>query len=517
VSDGDLMEGVAAESASLAGHLGLGNLIYLYDDNKITIDGSTELSFTENVGQRFEAYGWQVLTADGEDVASVRSALEAGRAETGRPTLVVMRTTIGLGSPNRAGTSKAHGSPLGADEVKLTKETAGWPLEPTYRVPDEVKAYMADRIAAKKAERTAADDACSAWRSGHAARAAAWDQARDRKMPGDLAEQLTAGLADAADATRNHSGEVLQRLSSLVPYMVGGSADLAGSAAPSLMKMVGSVGPGAGEGADPFAGRNIFFGIREHGMAAITNGINLDGTFIGYSGTFLIFSDYMRPAIRLAALMKTPSIFVFTHDSIFLGEDGPTHQPIEQLDSLRAIPSLHVFRPADGVETALSYAWILGKANGPSLLSLSRQKLPPSPYSSALTADEFAKGAFAVKSCDGAPDVVLMASGSEVALCCETASALEADGVAVRVVSAPCLELFASQPDDYREVLLPSGTPVVAVEAGVGESYRRFVGDRGIVYGIDRFGASAPLGDLADFFGFTTEKLKARVMGLLKG
>ncbi len=372
MGDGDMMEGISSEAASFAGHLGLGNLVFIYDDNSITIDGGTEISFSEDIRARFESHGWHVQgRIDGQDTAGLDAALEAARAETERPSLIILQTVIGRGSPNVAGKSKAHGAALGADEVALTKEAMGWPAEPTFLVPDAVRSYFDARCEEKKAERRALDALHQAWREAQPDRAAAWDAARNRKLPGNLAEILAAGRADVVDATRKHSAVALQTLADCVPFMVGGSADLAGSAAPPILKGTGAVGdPGA---ADRFAGRNIHFGVREHAMAAITNGIALDGTFIAYSGTFLIFSDYMRPAIRLAALMKIRSFFVFTHDSFFVGEDGPTHQPVEQLDSLRAIPGLTVLRPADGIETALAYAWILEKAEGPALLSLTRQ------------------------------------------------------------------------------------------------------------------------------------------------
>jgi len=356
VGDGDLMEGVSSEAASFAGHLGLGNLIYLYDDNEITIDGPTSISFSEDVAKRFEAQRWHVQSADGDDPEAIDRALTAAREEVDRPSIIITRTTIGHGSPNRAGKSKAHGEKLGADEARITKEALGWPVDSEFLVPDDVRAYFAERIAAARASRSEADADLAGWQQAHPKRTAAWEAARARRLPENLGAILVEGLAEVDNPTRKHGAVVLERLVEAAPYIVGGSADLAGSAAPPIIKGRGSVGPGAGEGEDPFAGNNIHFGVREHAMAAIANGIALDGTLRPYCGTFLVFSDYMRPAIRLAALMGVPTLFVFTHDSIFLGEDGPTHQPIEHLDSLRAIPGLTVWRPADGIETAMAWA-----------------------------------------------------------------------------------------------------------------------------------------------------------------
>lgn len=517
MGDGDMMEGVAGEAASLAGHLGLGNLIFVYDSNGITIDGSTELSFTENTADLFRARGWHVVEGiDGQDVGGLRGALEASRAETGRPSLIVLETVIGRGSPNVSGKNKAHGARLGAEEVALTKQALGWPEEPTFLVPDEVRAYCEARAGEKIAARREVDARLEAWRDAHPERAAAWDAARDRKLPADLGALLAGDRSGVTDATRNHSKAILAKLAELVPHLVGGSADLAGSAAPPILNDHGVVGPGASEGADPFAGRNIHFGVREHAMAAVTNGLALDGTFVPYCGTFLIFSDYMRPSLRLAALMKLRTFFVFTHDSFFVGEDGPTHQPVEQLDSLDALPGMTLFRPADGIETAMAYAWTLSKADGPVALSLSRQGLPALERPGSFELSDVFGGAYAVREPEGAPEVVLLASGSEVALCLDTADRLAEAGVAARVVSAPSLELFGARPEAEQLALVPDdGTPIVAVEAGCGERFRRYVGRRGLIHGLQRFGESAPYKVLADHFGFTPEKLSQRVLAHL--
>jgi transketolase len=512
VSDGDLMEGVSAEASSFAGHLGLGNLIYLYDDNEITIDGPTSVSFSEDVAKRFEASRWHVQSIDGQDWAAIRNALEAARSETDRPSLIITKTTIGYGSPNRSGKSKAHGEKLGAEEVKLTKEALDWPLEPTFLIPQEVRDYLKQRGDAKRAERAAADVEFKQWRTANADLAQAWDAAREHRLPTDLAATLCEGLEGVDNPTRKHGAVALDRLASCAPYFVGGSADLAGSAAPPILKGRGMVGEATTEGGDPFEGGNIHFGVREHAMAAITNGVALDATLRPYCGTFLIFSDYMRPSIRLAALMRLPSIFVFTHDSIFLGEDGPTHQPIEQLDSLRAIPGLRVFRPADGIETAMAWAWIAEHRDGPSLLALSRQTLKALDRPADFEPEQVWRGAYVVEDSKAPADVVLVATGSEVSLAVETAALLRGDGLAVRVVSLPCLELFLEQSADFRRSVIPDdGTPVVAVEAARGESLWRVIGANGLIYGIDRFGASAPFADLARTFGFTADQLAERV------
>ncbi len=376
MGDGCLMEGVTSEAASFAGSHSLGNLIFVYDDNSITIDGETNITFREDVPKRFEAYGWHVIdSVEGQDRAGFAAALLAGREETSQPTLIILKTLIGRGAPNFEGRNKAHGGPLGKAETELAKKGLGWPTKGDLVIPKEVRSYCDGRSATKTAERADIDKHLESWCKANPESAERWDTARNRSMPEDLIEKLLDGL-DGEAATRKHSQAVLERLAELVPYMTGGSADLAGSAAPPIIKSAGIVGPGAGPGIDPFAGRNIHFGVREHAMGAIANGIALDGTFLPYCGTFMIFSDYMRPSIRLAALQQARTLFVFTHDSIFVGEDGPTHQPVEQIDSLRVMPDLTVFRPADGVETAMAYAYYLTQTTGPILLSLTRQGLP---------------------------------------------------------------------------------------------------------------------------------------------
>ena len=513
VGDGCLMEGVASEAASFAGSHGLGNLIFIYDDNSITIDGRTDITFTEDVPKRFEAYGWHVVDSiEGQDRPGFAAALASGRAETDRPTLIVLKTLIGRGAPNFEGRNKAHGGPLGAEETKLAKQGLGWPTEGDLHVPDDVRTYCTERGAVKHAERVASDAKLATWRTANAEVASAWDIARKRVMPADLVERLVDGLDGVKSATRKHSATVLDRLAGLVPYMTGGSADLAGSAAPPIVKAVGIVGPGAGANVDPFAGRNIHFGVREHAMGAIANGIGLDGTFLPYCGTFMIFSDYMRPSIRLAALQKVKTLFVFTHDSIFVGEDGPTHQPVEQIDSLRVMPGITVFRPADGVETAMAYAYHLQKSHGPVLLSLTRQDLPGLERPARFTPEDVWKGAYIVSDPDTKADVVLVATGSEVSLAVEAAEVLVADGIRSRVVSMPSVELFLEQSDADQDAVIPDdGTPIVGIEAGRGETLRRFVGRRGLVIGMETFGASAPYAALAGHFGFNAASVAKRI------
>jgi len=513
--DGDLMEGVCYEAASLAGHLGLANLIVLYDDNRVTIDGPTSIAFSDDVAARFGAQRWHVQSVDGEDVDGLGRALRAARAEAERPSILITRTTIGFGSPNWAGLSKAHGGPFGADEVRATKENLGIPLEPEFLVPPEVSSYLAERSRAKTAERAEADRRLAAWRSAHPQLAERWDATRSQQTPPDLAGRLAEGLEDKPDATRKHSGAVIQRIHELAPFLVGGSADLAGSNN-TLIKASGYVGSATGEGEDPFSGSNIHFGVREHSMAAITNGIALDGTFRPFCATFMVFSDYMRPSLRLAAMMKLPAIFIFTHDSIFVGEDGPTHQPVEQLDALRAIPGLTVFRPADGVETAMAWAWALQRAGGPVALALTRQGVAALKREEPFALEDVWKGAYRIREPEGRVDLVLLASGSEVVLACDAATHLAAEDVSARVVSMPSLELLGEQPESYRRELMPGDIPVVAVEAARGESLRGLVGRRGLIQGIDRFGASAPSKRLAEFFGYTPNRLAERILEWLR-
>ena len=512
-SDGDMMEGISHEAASLAGHLALGRLIAYYDDNRISIEGPTDLAFSEDVGRRFEAYGWHVQRVpDGNDLAALDAATLAAQAEASRPSLIIVRTHIAYGSPNKQDTAEAHGAPLGKDEVALTKRAYGWPERETFLVPDAARS-----VGAACAERGAELE--RAWRG----RFAAYEGAHP-----ELAAELRAALAgelprgwesalpsfsakDGPLATRSASGRVLNALAPVVRTLVGGSADLA----PSNNTLL--------EGGGDFSaaereGRNLHFGVREHGMGGILNGMALHGGVRPYGATFLVFADYMRPSLRLAAMMGLPVVYVFTHDSIGLGEDGPTHQPVEHLAALRAIPNLAVLRPADAQETVEAWRAALLRREGPTALVLTRQKVPALDRAGApAPADGLSRGGYVLAEASGAePAVVLLGSGSEVALCLGARQLLEAEGVPTRVVSMPCPDLFERQPAAYRDSVLPPAVRArVAVEAGRALGWRRWVGEGGDVVGIERFGASAPAERLFAEFGFTAENVAARARALL--
>ncbi len=501
-SDGDLMEGVAAESASIAGHLKLDNLVVIYDDNRITIDGSTDITFTEDVGKRFESYGWFVQRADGHDPESVRAALTDSVAEQGRPSLIILRTHIGIGAPTKQDTPDAHGAPLGEEEIRGAKRAAGWPEDETFRIPSGAHELFS---AHTERERAGYDT----WQKRRAALTgdalAAYQALLERPAPSaeQLLTELLTDLSAAPDATRSIASKVQNTLAVRLPALVGGSADLAGSCKTTL-KGAGDVGPGA------FSGRNLHFGIREHGMGAVMNGLALSG-FIPYGSTFLIFSDYMRPSIRLAALMEQQAVYVFTHDSVLLGEDGPTHQPIEQLWALRLIPNLHVFRPANAAECAAAWAHAAARTHGPTALVLSRQKLPALPEPAGFSPTQILSGAYAVVEAESA-DYCLIASGSEVGVALEAARLLAERGKVARVVSAPCLELFEQQPEAVQQRVL-RGAVRVSLEAGRTPPWRRWVGDTGRTIGLDRFGASAPDKVLAEQLGLTAEHVVRELLG----
>ncbi|GAB7387997.1 transketolase [Bacillaceae bacterium] len=510
--DGDLMEGVSAEAASLAGHLKLGKLIVLYDSNEISLDGETSLAFTEDVGRRFAAYGWQVLRVeDGNDLEAISSAIAEARKELARPTLIEVRTTIGYGSPNKGGTSAAHGAPLGAEEAKLAKEHYGWPYEP-FHVPEEVRAHFA--ALKEKGERAEA-----AWNGKWERYKQAYPELAKElalAMQGRLPEGWESELPRFAEegkkiATRDASGQVLNAIAKKVPFFLGGSADLA-SSNKTLLKNEGNFS------ADDYSGRNIWFGVREHAMGAALNGMLLHGGVRAYGGTFLVFSDYLRPAIRLSALMELPVIYVFTHDSIAVGEDGPTHEPIEHLPSLRALPGLTVLRPADANETAAAYRYAVSQNEGPVAMILSRQGLPVLAGTAERAAEGVARGAYVLADTQGQePQAILLASGSEVSLAMQAQQALAEKGIAVRVVSMPSWELFEKQPPAYKEEVLPSRIKArVAIEMAHPLGWERYVGDGGTVLGIERFGASAPGGKLIEEFGFTVENVVAHVERLLQ-
>jgi len=511
VSDGDLMEGVASEAASLAGHLKLHKLITLYDDNHISIDGSTSLAFTEDVGRRFEAYGWDVHSvADGNDLAAVEDAIRAAQTETSRPSLILCRTHIGYGSPNKQDSSKAHGEPLGEDEVKLTKERLGWPLTPAFLVPEEARQEFRKAVERGEARETEWQQRFSAYAAAFPDEAARWEQYVSGKLPPGWDTGLpTFAPGDPALATRAASGKVLHALSPKVTNLLGGSADLAPSNN-TYVQGVPEFQPGS------YAGRNFHFGVREHAMGSISNGMALHGGLRPYTGTFLIFSDYMRPAMRLAALMQVPVIFIFTHDSIGVGEDGPTHQPVEHLAALRAIPSLTVIRPADANETV--EAWRIALTHsGPTCLVLTRQNLPVLDRARMQPGGGVARGAYVLADPQqGHPQVILIATGSEVTVAAGAQKLLAERGVAARVVSMPSWDLFERQPQSYRDsVLPPTVTARVAIEAAVPLGWHKYVGPAGEIVGMTRFGASAPGPVLFEKFGFTAENVAARAMALL--
>jgi transketolase len=520
VSDGDLMEGVASEAASLAGYWQLGNLIYLYDDNHISIEGSTGLAFTEDVGKRFEAYGWHTRHINGEDRSEVESALHEAVAETERPSLILARTIIGIGAPTKQGTSKAHGEPLGADELERTKEDAGWPLEPSFLVPAEVRGRFHALADEKRRERKAWDDRFRATRDAAPDEAARWDALSSRAIPADLEARLAAAVRPpASQATRAWSGKVIQAAAAAIPSLIGGSADLS----PSTITDIdggGSVvteGLAAGKPVN-YAGRTLHFGVREHGMGSIVNGLSLHGAWIPFGGTFLVFSDYMRASIRLAALSHIRSVFVFTHDSVFLGEDGPTHQPIEHLGSLRLIPNLEVWRPADGVETSVAWAAALRRENGPTALIFTRQKLAPLARSGEPDLATIAKGAYVLSDppAPAKPQAVVIATGSETPLIQAAGALLMERGVPVRLVSMPCVERFQALSEQERAAILPEGSRFVVVEAARTDVWCAIVGKDALRIGINRFGASAPAGVIAKELGFTPEAVADRIAGWLR-
>ncbi|MCC6930178.1 MAG: transketolase [Gemmatimonadaceae bacterium] len=497
--DGCLMEGISHEAASFAGHFQLGKLIGFYDDNGISIDGKVGITYSDDAAKRFEAYGWQVLRIDDvNDLAQIDAAIVAAKADRTRPTLVITKTHIGYGSPNRQDTAKAHGEPLGAAEIALTKERLGWPESEPFTIPAESLAHW--RLAVPRGA-----EANDAWRKQVIAYAKAHPElAKEfgRRMQGELPAAWQQALPvftpeNGNIASRNASGVVLNALGAKIPELIGGSADLSGSNI-TVLKDSPRFGP------DDYAGRNIHFGVREFGMGAIMNGLALHGGVIPYGGTFLVFADYMRASIRLAALMGLRVIYVFTHDSIGLGEDGPTHQPVEHLSSLRCIPNVTVIRPADAAETAEAWRAALLNRKGPTALILTRQKLPLIDRAAFSAASGVAQGAYVLAdAADGAPDVVLVASGSEVELALQARQALAADGVQARVVSMPSQELFQRQPAEYQASVLPPGTKRVAVEAAHSMSWQRYVGLDGGFVGIDTFGASAPYQTLYAEFGIT--------------
>ena len=525
VSDGDLMEGVAAEAASLAGHLRLGKLICLYDNNHVTLSAGTDITFTEERARRFDAYGWHTQSVeDGNDLAAIDRALRAARDEAARPSLILVRTHLGYGSPHKQDTFEAHGSPLGAEEVRATKENLGWPTQPAFYIPEQAREHF--RRALERGARLEAD-----WNGRLAAYAKAFPESA-RELQQALRAELPAGWdaeipifpVDAKGiATRVAGGKVMNAIARRLPVLIGGSADLDPSTHTALLGM-GDFEPsrardtqGSDGGRWDYAGRNLHFGVREHGMGAILNGLGAHGGSIPFGATFLVFSDYMRPSIRLAALMGLQVIYVFTHDSIALGEDGSTHQPVEQLSALRAIPRLVVIRPADANETASAWRVAIETRDRPVALVLSRQNLPTLDRGALAPAEGLRRGAYVLADAtSGEPDVILIASGSEVALIVAARQKLLEKRIQARIVSMPSWELFDVQPQEYRDSVLPRAmTKRLAVEAGISQGWHRYVGDRGDVLAVDRFGASAPGEVLLREYGFTVENVCARALALL--
>ncbi len=522
VSDGDIEEGVASEASSLAGHQRLGNLVVLYDDNRISIDGDTAVAMSEDVLKRYEAYGWHTQRVDdAEDVQALNAALEIARDHHDRPSIIAMRSIIAWPAPNAQNTAKAHGAALGPDEVAATKKKLGFDPNRTFEVPDDVLRHARKVIDRGRRLRAEWDKRYEAWRAAHPERAAELDRIRARRLPNGWAKNLPEFPPGKDMATRKASGAVLNAIAPVLPELWGGSADLAESnntlieGEPSFVP----VESGA-KNADPY-GRNIHFGVREHAMGAALNGIALHGLFRPYGGTFLVFSDYMRPSVRLAAMMKQPVVYIWTHDSIGLGEDGPTHQPVEHLWALRAIPGLDVVRPADANETVVAWRTILEHHDRPAGLCLSRQNLPTlerSPRTGLASAEGVARGGYILaEASGGTPDVILIATGSEVAIALEARERLEADGVGTRVVSMPCLEWFDAQEPAYRQqVLPPSVRSRVVVEAGISQGWWRLLGDCGECVSLEHFGASAPYATLYEQFGITVERVVAAARRTLR-
>jgi len=511
-SDGDVMEGIGCEAASVAGHLQLDNLCWIYDDNHITIEGDTDLAFTEDVGKRFDALGWNVVHVDdANDLDAINNAINAFKAETSKPTIIVLRSIIGYGSPNKANTHGAHGAPLGEDEIKLTKAAYGWPEDEKFRVPDEVISHFAEGIGARGKQQYAEwAEKYAAYEKDHPQEAAQLKAIWNGELPDGWDKDLQAFDADEKGmATRQSSGKVLNMLAPNLPWLIGGSADLAPSTNTILnQEDAGHFGPGN------YGGRNLHYGVREHSMAAICNGMSLAG-LRSYGATFFVFTDYMRPSMRLSSIMHQPVTYVLTHDSIGLGEDGPTHQPVEHLAACRAIPGLTVYRPGDANEVLECYRTAMTRTRNPAAMVLTRQGLPTLDRSVYNSASGAAKGGYVLAG-DDDPQVILMASGSELSIAVEAFKQLQAGGVKVRLVSMPSSNLFEEQDQAYRDsVLPPAVTARVAVEAGIQQCWDRYIGFQGKFVGMSSFGASAPFKQLYEKFGITTEKVVEAAKSLL--
>lgn len=509
LSDGDLMEGVASESASLAGHLKLGKIVYLYSDNKITIEGSTDLAFTEDVGNRFKTYGWHVQHVSGDDLKGIEKALSEGKKEKSRPSLIVVRTHIGLGSPNKQDTAEAHGAPLGEDELTLTKTKLGWPQKKFY-IPQDALKHMRSALKKGRENESRWNILFSRYFNKYPELAKNWKSISEGKLPEGWENLLPVfSPADGSVATRSASGKVLNAVADVLPQLIGGSADLAPSNN-TMLKKYQAFGQSKG-------GRNIHFGVREHAMGAALNGMALSKMLIPYGGTFLIFSDYMRPSVRLASLIEAHVIYVFTHDSVGLGEDGPTHQPVEHLESLRAMPHINVIRPADANETSVAWKVALTDSSRPHALILTRQKLPVIDRKKYSSAEGLLKGGYVLSDCKGTPDIILISSGSEVSLVLQAAEELKKKGIKARVVNMACFELFERQPEKYKKKILPPDVETrLAVEAGATLGWYKYAGLKGKVIGIDRFGASAPAKVIFEKLGFTADNVLTTALKLLK-
>lgn len=507
-SDGDIMEGVSSEAASIAGHLKLGSIVYLYSDNRITIEGSTDLAFSEDVGRKFEALGWHVQHVGGNDLDAIAKAIESAKAEVSRPSIIIARTIIGFGSPGKQDTAEVHGAPLGKDEVKATKEKLGWPLEPTFFIPEEVLKEFRAALPHGEALEKGWLAMLSKYEKEYPEEGREIRALIDGKRPKDWLKDIpTFTEKDGAMATRSASGKVLNAIAKSTPFLIGGSADLAPSTN-TIMKGMGNFLPTG-------VGRNLHFGVREHAMGSVMNGIALSG-LVPYGATFLIFSDYMKPPIRLAALMGLHTIYVFTHDSIGLGEDGPTHQPIEQLASLRSVPNLTVIRPADANETAEAWKAALLNESGPTALVLTRQNVPYIDRARYASAEAAAKGGYVLADSAGKPEVIIIATGSEVQLAIGAYEELKKRGIKARVVNMPSWELFDAQDEAYRNQVLPPDVKArLAVEAASPMGWHKYVGTYGEVLGIGRFGASAPYKTILEQFGFTVENVSAKAAALL--
>lgn len=504
VSDGDLMEGISYEAAALAGHYKLGNLVYLYDDNKISLAGGTDVCFTEDVAQRFESMNWLVLKVNGHSIDELTTALDTATGQNQKPVLVMCRTTIGYGSPTKAGTHKVHGEPLGDDELKATKAKLGWAEAEAFSIPADVKAACANIVTEKQAGAAAWTLKFAAWENANADKAKALKSQCNKEVPAALSAELRQVLNDGKKrATREISGDAIQIIAKHMPGFVGGSADLEPSTKTTIKDA-------ADIQAASMNGKNFRFGVREHAMGAIANGLAYEGCWAPFTATFLVFSDYMRPTVRLAALSHLQTLFIFTHDSFWVGEDGPTHEPIEHVAALRLIPNLWVQRPADGLETAVCYELALGRKNGPSALLFTRQGLAPIERPAGFNADDIKRGAYIAWGAENS-DYTIVATGSEVAISIEAAKKLAAQGIKARVVSAPCLEVFETQDAAYREKVLPAKSRKVSVEAGVTAAWYKVVGSNGLTIGLDHYGASAPGEVLAEKFGFTPDAVAAKI------